>query len=358
MTFTEQYPLLNTSTYLNTASSGIISRNQLEWRSAHDLDYFNLGSGFRITQADFLQEVKVNVAQFFNASVRNTFLVPSFSFGFNTFLEGLSPEQRFLLLNEDYPSVNYAIESRGHTCGYLDIESDLEQRIVDKIKEFKPTVFAFSLVQYISGVKLDLGFIKELKQLFPELMIVADGTQFCGTEVFDFEKSGLDVLISSGYKWMLAGYGNGFVMLKDTVEIRLFAHSSGIAAPREPFLQGKGRLSVFFEPGHLDTLAFGTLNQSIVDFNKLGMDFVTEQNRLLGAKAKHAFEERGLLTKVVASRKVHSTIFNLKLDTAQYDKLIEQQIICLPRGAGVRLAFHFYNTETDLNKLLEGLDKE
>ncbi|MFP5080027.1 aminotransferase class V-fold PLP-dependent enzyme [Pedobacter sp. JCM 36344] len=355
MNFTDQFPLLEKYTYLDTASSGLLSQRQVNWRRVHDQTFFEQGSLFRLTQAAFLHDVKATIAKFFNAKTENSFLIPNFSFGFNTLLEGLPGGQRFLLLTEDYPSVNYAIETRGHTCEYITMAEQLEERIIDHIKTQKPTVFAFSLVQYVTGVKLSLEFVKDLKALFPDLLIIADGTQFCGTTAFDFEASGFDVFMASGYKWMLAGYGNGFMFLKDEIASRLFTEARKRPSPTEQFLQSKSLLSVYFEPGHLDTLNFGTLKQSILYFEELGMGLISQQTQSLSEKAKAAFTERGLLTKFVAQRKDHSTIFNLALSIEKYQKLLAADIICYPRGSGIRLAFHFFNTEADLAKLLDVL---
>lgn len=353
-----QFPLLAKTTYVNTPGSGILSKDILEWRRQHDENYFNAGSAFRINQESFHQGVKQSLAGFFNANVQYTFLVPNFSFGMNTFLAGLSRSERFLLLQEDYPSVNYAVESRGFTTDYLQIDEQLEENIIAKIERFKPTVFAFSLVQYISGIKLDLDFIKQLKKQYPAILFIADGTQFCGTESFDFEASGLDFLGSSGYKWMLSGYGNGFVFLKEGVLSRLYADIPKHAMPTEPFLKGRGVLSLYFEPGHLDTLVFGTLQQSILSFQRLGMNNIENLIKKLSKKAKEAFAERDLLAPSVVERTDHSSIYNLKLNGNTYEKLSTEGVICLPRGGGIRVGFHLYNTEEDLEKILSVIDRQ
>src|SRR3546814_481911 len=136
-------------------------------------------------------------------------LVPNFSFAFNTLLEGLAPSHRFLLMEEEYPSIHYPVMGKGFPCHFVAPHGALEERILDAIKKFKPTVFVFSVVHYITGVKIDLNFVRQLKVDFPDLILIADGTQYCGTEAFNFEDSGIDVFAASAYKWMLAGYGNG-----------------------------------------------------------------------------------------------------------------------------------------------------
>lgn len=357
MTFTNQFPILKTCTYLNTAYSGILSEPLLNWRRTHDLNFFEHGSTFRLHQAEFLQEVKVALASFFKAEAARTFLVPNFSFGFNTFLGGLNASHRFLLLQEDYPSVNFAVTGRGFANECLPVNTHLEENILAKIKVFKPTVFAFSLVQYINGIKFDAVFLKKIKEQFPDLLIVADGTQFCGTERFDFEQSGLDVLIASGYKWMLGGYGNGFVFLKEEVASRLYQSGQQIAHPKEPFLKDKSLLSLYFEPGHQDTLAFGSLLQSVLMLENIGQDVIESNIKELTDQAKKAFTERGLLHPVVAERQNHSSIFNLNLPEKIYRKLTEAGIGCTFRGAGIRVSFHFYNTAQNLAHLLKVIDQ-
>ncbi|PWS28675.1 aminotransferase [Pedobacter yonginense] len=356
MNHSDQFPVLDKCTYLNTAYSGLLSVNIAEWRRKHDEEFINLGSEFRLNPSLFLRNVRENLASLFNGKPENTFLVPNFSFGLNTFLNGLEGHHKFLLLSGDYPSINYPILSRGFDCEQVEIGTDLEERILEKIKIWKPTVFAFSLVQYISGIKLNELFLTKLKQEFPDLLLIADCTQFCGTATFDFEHSAIDVAISSGYKWMLAGYGNGFVFLKDQAKNLIYKDRKTKSLPSEPFLNGKDHLLMCFEPGHLDTLNFGTLNQAINHLKTIGLAVIEQETQNLTEKAKDAFAERGLLGKDVLERKDHSTILSLSLSPEQVKKIQEANIICSARGAGTRFSFHYYNTENDLNTLLEVLD--
>lgn len=357
MNFTEQFPVLKNYSYLNTASSGILSAAASQWRRAHDEDFMQNGSTFRLPQADFLQDVRQHVARFFQADVTNTFLVPNFSFAFNTFLDGLSPEHKFLLIEHAYPSINFPVESRGFSCAYAALNEHLEENILEQIKLFKPTILAFSLIHYASGEKVNLGFIQKLKEAYPDLLLVADGTQFCGTQYFNFETSGLDVLISSGYKWMLAGYGNGFVLVKDVVHSYLYKEMKEHPLPKEPFLKGKRPLSFCFEPGHLDTLNFGTLKQSILFLEELGFDFIEQRIQSLAQAAKKAFTDRNLLAPEVVQRAEHSSIFNITADAALAQKLHAEQIMLSPRGTGLRASFHFYNKEEELERLLAVIDR-
>lgn len=357
MNFKEKYPVLADCIYLDTASSGIISVETLEWRKNHDELFLNEGSYFRVQQAVFIDDVRGTISRFFNGQREHCFLVPNFSFGFNTFLQGLHRKSKFLLLDGDYPSVNYAVNINGFESETIDITVELETKLFEKIESFKPDVFACSLVQYINGYKIDLDLFKKLKQQFPNLMIAVDGTQFCGTESFDFKNSGVDFLGASGYKWMLAGYGNGFVLLTDWAADKIYHQAKKQPKATESFRSEKSTLSSFFEPGHLDTLSFGSLQQAILEREAIGEDFIKSKINKLGIIAAREFSERGILNSQLTETSTNQNIFNLKVPTEKILNLKEGGVVFTKRGEGIRVGFHFYNEESDVEKLLSIIDK-
>lgn len=357
MNFQDEFPVLANTTYINTAASGTLSESLLRWRREHDNLFLQSGSAFRLEQAAFLEGVKDTLAAFFKADRKHTFLVSNFSSGFNTFLDGLDSRHRFLLLENEFPAVYYPVQSRGFACNYVAMGPELEERIIENIKRHKPAVFAFSLVQYTNGVKLDQAFIHHIKGLFPELILVADGTQYCGTELLDFSSSSMDVLIASGYKWMLGGYGNGFVFLKEPVAAHLYAEAKSRPLPEESFLQHKSMLHMRFEPGHQDTLNFGSLQQSVLFLDRTGYPFITDNITLLAEQAKIAFSERGLLDDFISKRPVHSSIFRLNIEDDLVQKIQDANITGTARGKGLRVSFHFYNNLQDLEQLLQVVDR-
>ncbi|GGE69998.1 cysteine desulfurase [Pedobacter psychrotolerans] len=327
-----------------------------KWRTAHDQQFVEGGSEFKMAHSPLLETLRTNIADFFKAEVSNVFLTQNFSLGFNTLLDGLPKTEHFLLLNDEYPSVAYPITSRGFKHSYVDIDENLEDNILAAIEKNKPTVFAFSIVQYISGYRMNPEFIKKLKQTYPDLLLIADGTQFCGTTDFSFEDSGLDALCTSGYKWLLAGYGNGFILLSDQLKNHLYEDRKLAQLPSAPFVKGKKPLAFCFEPGHLDTLNFGSLNESLNMIRNVGISTIEQTTQALSQLARTQLHHRGLIPDYLAKQKYESTIMSLPLNQHMVDQLAEAKILCSPRGTGTRISFHFYNTEEDLQKLLAVLD--
>ena len=346
----KKFPVLNQCIYANTASAGLLSEDLMEWRQGHDLDYLIGGSQMKLKGFAHMPEIKKTLAKFFNCKPENVALTPNFSLGFNLLLEGLPKDKKVLLVNKDYPSVNWPFETRNFERDYVDADEHMEENIRARVKKGDIDVLALSLVQWVNGVRIDFDFLKDLKKEFPNLIILADGTQYCGTEPFDFETSGIDILGTSAYKWMLAGYGNGFFLVKDAVmdqfELRGIGNGSvnNDASKRDSITFCK-----FLEPGHLDSLNFGSLEFAVDFLDEIGLDNVQAHLQKLSKKAISTFSELDLLQPAITKRKQHSTIFNVKGDEKLFNKLTEENIVASPRGGGIRLSFHFYNTEEEID---------
>ncbi|MGB5941719.1 MAG: aminotransferase class V-fold PLP-dependent enzyme [Leeuwenhoekiella sp.] len=352
----KEFPVTKQYAHLNTAATGLMSQTVLDFRQDHDLDYLILGSLLKDKQDEFITQVREKVGRFFNCSPERVALTPNFSIGLNALLSGIKPESKFLLLEEDYPSINWPIESRKFEVVKSVIDENMEDRILDIVEKERPDVFAFSLVQYISGIKIDFEILEILKQRFPEMLIIADGTQYCGTEIFDFESSGIDILGASAYKWMNAGYGNAFFLMKKGIEARVFPQTIGFNSIRGKHKQQERSLIGMLEPGHQDTVAFGSLMTAIELIEKIGMPNIQTQIRNLQRKAAEAFAARGLLEKRVVQRNIQSPIFNITIPLKNLENLQQQLmaegVICSLRGSGLRVSLHYYNTLDDLERLL------
>ncbi|WP_299431912.1 aminotransferase class V-fold PLP-dependent enzyme [uncultured Aquimarina sp.] len=353
----KEFPVLSQNTYLNTASSGLLYDSLLDYRQEHDLDFLIGGSIFRDHQEKFLNTVRKSIGKFFGCESQNTVLTPNFSLGLNTILNGLEKSKKILLLNDDYPSINFSVVNKGFKVCYAEVNASLEQNIEEAISKHTPDVFAFSLVQYISGITIDLDFLKQLKSKNPDLLLIADATQFCGTKVFDFKTSEIDILGCSGYKWLLGGYGNGFMMFKENILDQITPQEYKTAASNGDYDSSYTSLQARYECGHLDTFNFGSLQYSLQFISKIGLSVIEEHINELSKYTKTELANLNLLERDVVIRENHSSIFNLKGDQKLYNILKEKNIITSLRGNGIRISLHFYNTKEEVTKLLDTLHR-
>ena len=303
-----------------------------------------------------LERVREHLGRFFNCPSNRVSLSPNFSLGLNLLLEGLEPGSRVLLLEEDYPSLNWPFETRGFSVRTLACGADPEGQITESLAETPADVLALSLVQWVDGTLIRPEFLKGLKETYPDLLIIVDATQYAGAFLLDFSDTGIDVLGASGYKWLLGGNGNGFFLFSPEAEARFGVRATGFNAVA-PDLSKKYDIPFHrkLEPGHLDTLNFGSLDFSLGLLESLGMEEVDRYNRQLSQKVREALGARSLLGDALLKRETHGTIFNIPEPGGRYHYLRQQGIVCSPRGKGVRLSFHCYNGENDLDRLLEVL---
>ncbi|WP_431163240.1 aminotransferase class V-fold PLP-dependent enzyme [Flagellimonas beolgyonensis] len=354
----KKFPVLNQCIYANTASAGLLSEDLMEWRQGHDLDYLIGGSDMKNKGFAHMPEIKKTVGRFFGCQPEHVALVPNFSLGLNLLLEGLSKDKTVLLLENDYPSVNWPFETRNFKREYVTIDANLEEQIHGKVKSGNIDVLALSLVQWVNGVRIDLDFLKQLKKDFPNLIIIADGTQFLGMEPFHFEDSGIDILGASAYKWLLAGYGNGFYLVKEGVMDQFELKGIGNGSVNNDASQ-RNNISFckYLEPGHLDSFNFGSLEFALNFLDEIGLEHIQTHLNKLSKKAMDTFNGMGLLESFVLERKQHSTIFNIKGDKALFQKLAAEEVVVSPRGGGIRLSFHFYNTEEEIDAIAKLLKR-
>lgn len=346
------FPVISNYTYLDTPATGLISKSILDFRKRQYANLWQKGSLHMEENAELNDLTREKIASFFNGQPQETALVPAFSFGLNAILESLASTTHILLLSGDYPSINLAVEARDFVISYAAIDENIEDRIYQAFKKEQPDVFVFSLVQYLNGIKIDLSFLKTLKEEFPETLFIADGTQYLGTESFDFKNSGLDVLGASAYKWIGAGWGNGFFMFQPGLNQRIDPKYVGFGSTLGKYKEKGDTLIGKLEGNHLDISNMGSLKVALQFHEEVGLKRIWKQVNTLSDAAKTAFADRGLLEEAVVNRKAHSSIFNLKGDEAQFEKLRNNNVLCSQRGEGIRVGFHYYNTLEDLERLL------
>lgn len=357
--FTKEFPVIGKYTYLNTAANGLLPRSVADWRHQHDENFVARASLFRDNHKDHLTEIKHEIAQFLDADEKQVALVPNFSFGLNVLLEGIPKGKKILLVERDYPSINWPVEYRDFEIEYVHIDENFEANIDRAFKEFHPDFFMCSMVQYINGVKLDFDFLKELKSRFPDTILIGDGTQYFGTETYSFSTGPFDIVGASCYKWLLSGFGNGFMILGDGMEHRIAPKVIGFNSADAVFGKKEDiNLIGRFEPGHQDTLNYGSLRVALQLLNSIGMASIESKLKTLSKLAFERFKELGWLEASVAKRDLHSNIFNIKGNETLYMKLKSKGIITSQRGHGLRVSFHFYNSEEDLARLIEAIQEE
>ncbi len=334
----DDFPLLKKCIYLNTAYVGLMSKGLYDFRRKYDLDYINKGDHINMSKHEIVNKARTSISKFFGSKINQTFISSNFSSALRSALEYIPKEANFLILNEDYPSIINAIKERSFTYHKIPITVDLEFNIEKFIKEKKIDVIALSVVQWKSGLLIDIDFLKKIKLNYPEIIIIGDGTQFLGGHFFNFQDSPFDFIAASGYKWLISGFGNGLFIISDN----FFDYTR----TNETIL-----LEKIFD-GHSDLLGIESLNYSINNLQKKDFNSLIIKKKEITSILKNSLKELKLLDDFSSKRKKHSSIFNLKLSNIEYEFLIKSNVRCVRRGDGVRVSIHFYNSKEEIKSFV------
>ena len=331
--------------YLDSAKASPLYFELLKWRNNYEKKSLVDKSEIRKDHETVVENVRYEVSSFFNVKNGDVLFNTSFSQSFHSLINELKPNQTFIILEDDYPAISDSIKKNNHKIFFVKNDENIEKNLENAVKIYKPDFLAISIVQWIDGIKLDLDFLKSLKSTNKNLTIIGDGTQFCGTGKFNFDKSPFDVVISSGYKWMFSGYGIAFILIKQS-----FYKNKFIAL-------NKSQMKECFEMGHYDMLAIGSLSFSLKRLEK-SIDSIEKKLNEYSQILMSELTELGLINKKIKNRKQHSTIFNIDdTDGRLYKFLSKNNFVCSQRGSGVRLSLNFFNTKSEIRTLIQALKK-
>jgi selenocysteine lyase/cysteine desulfurase len=353
MNIKSYFPITKDITYLDTAARGLLSKQVYETKQ-EDIDFlYKQTYGYQDEEDLIVKDTKQHLSKIFNVHPFNIGISQNFSVAFNFVLDGLDKNNSVLMLDGDYPSVVLPIKSRKFKYSTLAISHDVEDRIYSFIQQNRPNVFALSLTQFLNGLHIRPSFLAKLKQDFPELLILADATQYLGVEPFDFEKSKIDLLISSTYKWLNAGFGSAVLFMSEVLKTKLSSHVIGANSLIDK-TKSDSKPMGFLEPGHYDLNSIKSLKAALnLHYDIIGITSVYSKIQKLSQMAFEAFCSEHLLEETVVQRKFHSSIFNLNIHQDKFHFFEDENIYLSIRGKGLRLSLHYYNTQEDLERFMD-----
>lgn len=222
--------------------------------------------------------------------------------------------------------------------------------------DHRTRLVAISHVQFYSGFRVDIPGIGELCRKAGALLVV-DGTQSIGALTLDVAASGVDVLVVSGHKWMMAPRGIGFMALSERALARITPRIVGWLSVQEPFAFRR-TLDLLPDARRFES---GTPNGS-------GIFGLAERLRQIDELNPHAIEQRVIelnrhLTERCASAGLEilfrsddgarSGIFLVRKPgvpaEAVLAALAAAGICASVRSEAIRLSPHYYNTIDELD---------
>jgi selenocysteine lyase/cysteine desulfurase len=207
-------------------------------------------------------------------------------------------------------------------------------------------VVAVSLVQSANGAVLDMDTLRT-HVAGTETLTVIDITQALGWKRVDL--AWVDVTVSAVYKWLMSPRGTTWISLSDRVSRTMTPHAANWYAGDAPWQ------TIYGLPLRLADSA-RRFDVSPTWFSALGAGLALPWLASLDGDAVEA-HCLGLSNRLRAELDLpqqDSAIVSLPIEGAA-DKLARAGIRASVRAGAIRVGFHLYNNENDLDRLLDAL---
>ena len=296
------------------------------------------------------------------AAVRNT------SDGMILLARGLKwePGDRIILHKMEFPSNVYPwwdLQPYGVELDFLDSElgsvtpADLEQVVTDRTR-----LVAVSWVQYFSGYKNDIRALADWCHTRGVILAV-DAMQGLGALQFDNKISQADFIATGTAKWLLGPRGVGFIYITEELQEQI----------HPPHLGWQGRVSLMEFHNYNQPLKADASRYEFATPFSLGIWGVNGALDLLLEAGQPAIENRilELTDYLVKQLQVHNyqvisdriagvksgIVITSNVDPGRNQQIFEylnkKKVHISFRNGNLRISPHFYNTEAEIDRLIE-----
>lgn len=224
-------------------------------------------------------------------------------------------------------------------------------------------VVTISHVEFASGFRNDIQALGEICRE-RDIWFVVDAIQSLGAIEVDVKSANIDILAADGHKWLLAPEGAAIFYCADEKRERLINTNVGWASVVNPrdFLNydlTQKPDATRFEEGSYNSVGLYGLRAAIELLLEIGIPTIQRHLLELTGHLITGLEAKGyrVITPQVDSERAGIVIFDsVRLTPTEiYEILHAENIIAAERGTGVRVSPHFYNTTSEIERLLEVL---
>ena len=218
-----------------------------------------------------------------------------------------------------------------------------------------------SYVQYSNGFRSNL---EELGSIKGSHALVVNASQAAGAFEIDVKQMKIDALCTTGHKWMLSGYGSGFVYISKELQAASMPRSIGWLSVQDPYGGANNEVhlrhdtSARAELGCPNFAGIFALGASIEMMQTIGMANIETRALELNRELTSRLNEIGwrVLSPLGDERFRSAETLVAAKDPAQVvSHLREQKIFVTEKPEGFRVATDFFNNEEDIEKFSHGL---
>src|SRR2546425_1525247 len=368
--FRARFPILTRRVYVNSCSQGALSTDVDEAMRAYLESWHESGSPWEMW-VDEVERLRERFAASIGAGADEIAVMPSASAGINAVASALSfdgPRSHVVIGDFEFPTmaqVWLAQERRGasirraHASGDV-LPIDAYAAAIDE----RTLVVPATHVCFRNGHKTDIaGLVKVAHDRGAYVFL--DDYQRTGSGPIDVHALGVDFMVTGCLKYLLAAAGIGFLYVRRDLIERFEPTVTGWFGRVNPFAfridaldwpPGANRFETGTPPVPNAYAALAALDL----LDRIGYDVVGRQVDHLVERYASAARDAGFVVRTPSDRARRGPLVVVQsVDApALVAKLAARGIIASCRGNGLRVSFHAYNNDADVDAVISALVAE
>ena len=358
----KQFPVTEAVAYLNTAAAGPLSERVMQAAASY---YQLMMSDGDVHWDDWLskrESVRKKIAELINAEPDEIGLTTNTSSGMSVIIDALEGRGEVISCELEFPVSTLPWMNRRipvhllkAVAGELRFD-DLSQAMTDRTG-----IISLSHVQYSNGFRINL---EQLGQNKKHHALVINAAQSAGVFEIDVKRMNIDALCATGHKWMLAGYGSGFVYLSRELLAQSKPRAIGWLSVENPYADRNNEIHLRHDAAARTELGcphfagMFALGASVGLMMEIGTGNIQERALSLNRYLTESLLAAGLtVLSPLATESARSaeTLIAVENPAATVAQLAERGVIVTQKPQGIRVATHFFNHQEDVDRLLEAL---
>ena len=358
----KQFPVTANSVYLNTAAAGPLARTTAEAGIKYYEQMKNDGDLHWDNWLAQREEVRARIAAFINAEPDEIGLTTNTSSGMNVIIDALEKHGEVISCDLEFPVTTipwmhrripvHLVKSKDGVVHPEDLRAAMNTHT---------GIISLSYVQFSNGFRSNLEEVAAIKGAHT---LVVNASQAAGAFEIDVKRMKIDALCSTGHKWMLSGYGSGFIYISRELQANSHARSIGWLSVQDPYgvrndeVHLRRDVSARAELGSPHFAGIFALGASIEMMQSLGMKNIEARSLELNRYLTERLKEAGWpLLSPLGEEQFRSaeTLVATENPGRVVAALASQKIMVTEKPQGIRIAPHFFNNEDDIDQLVDGL---
>lgn len=362
------YPILAHSVYMNSNSMGAMPRQASEALQKYTDDWAGEGVEVWPHWFDVMRETADSAARFLNAPPGQTILnqnVAYFQAAIASCLDYTKGKSRVVVEALQFPNVLYVWERFGDLGAELvQVPSDdgmtiPTERMLEAIDE-RTAIVPLSHGIYVSGALQDIAAITRRAHEVGALVMV-DVYQTVGAVSIDVAEWDADIVVGGSHKWLCGGPGTAFMWMKPEVRERLKPRLVGWMGHQDPFAFEPPPIRFaddyrHFLAGTPSIPAYYVARAAYENLLEIGVPRIRAHNLALCQRIIERAQAAGLVvhSPLEHERRTGFVAVDFEGSEAASKRLIDERYKLDWRpNCGLRLGPHFYNTEAEVERLMD-----